>query len=478
MSPPTHSTPATYCNPLPLPNYPKGVLCDDKAGWGWTREDRPDFREAADPTVLFWEGKWVLYVSGGSAYVSEDFVTWQHHPIDPANPGYAPTIVEWRGEFWLTACHASLYRAPHPLGPFCEVGKMEKLDGSLVTPWSDPMLFADDDGRLYAYWGIGEPGLWGAEVDPAKPNRLLETPRLLVTFDPTHRWEWMGDHHEIGSTSFLEGAWMLKHQGCYYFTYAGPGTEWRSYGMGCYQADGPLGPFHYQSRNPILQDRTGLVHGPGHGCVAPGPANSLWAFYTCLVRNDHAFERRIGMDPAGIDSSGNLFVLGASERPQHAPGASEQPELGNAAGLLPLTVNKWSRASSSSPGRTPDYACDECIRTWWQPAKGDSSPWLEIDLRGSFEVSACRIMWREVGLDYATDKLPGPIRYRLLGREEPAIEWTVLLDRSKSDEDLLIDYRTFPSRRAGVVRLEIMEWPAGLTPAVLELTAFGVWADA
>ncbi|MBC8039823.1 MAG: hypothetical protein H7Y06_04710 [Opitutaceae bacterium] len=89
----------TYCNPLP--NYPKGFLYDKKQGWGWTRDDHPDFRESADSSVLFWQGKWYLYISGGSADVSTDFVTWEHHPITRASPCYAPTIVEWRGEFWL-----------------------------------------------------------------------------------------------------------------------------------------------------------------------------------------------------------------------------------------------------------------------------------------------------------------------------------------------------------------------------------------
>jgi len=465
----------TYCNPIPLPNYPKGVLCHDKNGWGWTREDHPDFRESADPSVLFWQGKWYLYISGGSAYVSTDFVTWEHYPITPASPGYAPTIVEWRGEFWLTACHAPLYRAPHPLGPFTEVGLMQNSDGTKLEPWADPMLFADDDGRLYAYWGIGAPGLWAAEIDPSQPNRLLTPAKLIITFDRSRKWEWMGDYHENGSSSYIEGPWMLKHEGRLYLTYAGPGTEWRSYGMGCYLAETPLGPFHYQDRNPILQTTTGLVHGPGHGCITPGPGNTLWAFYTCLVRNDHAFERRIGMDPAGIDAHGNLFVHGASEFPQHAPGKVAAPELGNSTGLLPVSVNKWVRASSSFPGRTPDYAIDNYMRTWWQPTDEDRTPWLEIDLRGDFDVSALRILWREIGLDYDAGHVPGPIGYRVLSRPHQKAPWTTLLDRTTSTEDWLIDYRTCAPTHASWVRLEITSWPKGITPAVLEFTAFGVW---
>jgi hypothetical protein len=468
----------TYCNPLPLPDYPVGLLCHQKQGWGWTRDDRPDYRETADPTALYHEGKWYLYVSGASAYVSEDFVTWKHHPIGPpARAGYAPTIVRWRDAFWFTACNAPLYRAPHPLGPFEEVGRMEEPDGTPLRSWLDPMLFADDDGRLYAYWGINnnDPGLMAAELDPARPNRLLSPRSVIVHYDPAHRWEWMGDHHENGATSFIEGAWMLKHRGRYLFTYSGPGTEWRTYGMGCYLADGPLGPFRYQARNPILQDPHGLVRGPGHGCIVPGPADTLWAFYTCLVRNDHAFERRVGLDPAGFDDEGNLFVLGASEIPQLAPGVRPRPELGNDAGPVPVSVNKWARASTSAPGRTPDYAIDDSFRTWWQPAPEDAAPWLEIDLRETFTVSSVRIHWRDAGLDLAAGRLPGPFRYRLLARAAESSPWELVLDRSASTEDLLIDYREFPPRPAARLRLEITAWPAGLDPALLEFTAFGTW---
>lgn len=468
-------TTSTYCNPLPLPNYPRGMLAHNKTGWGWTRDDHPDFRETADPTVLFWRGKWYLYVSGAAAYVSEDFVTWEHHPIEPSRPGYAPTIVQWRGEFWLTACHAPLYRGPHPLGPFEEVGMMENVNGSPLEPWVDPMLFADDDGRLYAYWGIGQPGLKGAEIDPERPCRLLTSPKLLVTFDPAHRWEWMGDHHENGSTSFIEGAWMLKHGGEYYFTYCGPGTEWKTYGMGCYRAEGPLEGFRYQDRNPILQDPHGLVHGPGHGCIVPGPNDTLWAFYTCLVRNDHLFERRVGMDPAGIDAEGNLFVLGASETPQHAPGLLSVPQNGNRTGAMPVSVNKKIRASSHAPGRTADYAVDDNVRTWWQAAETDAAPWLEIDLGGSFTLCALRILWRDGGLDYAADALPGPFGYKLLGKNKDDADWKPLLDRGENAEDLLIDYREFAPRICEHLRLEICARPKGITPALLQITAFGRW---
>jgi hypothetical protein len=132
----------------------------------WRRSGKRDFRETADPSVLFHENKWYLYPSCGLAYVSEDFATWTHHPVEPQNPGYAPTIVKHRDTFLLTACNAPLWRAPHPLGPFENLGDFYKPDGTRLESWPDPMIFADDDGRLFLYWGISSPGILGARDVP------------------------------------------------------------------------------------------------------------------------------------------------------------------------------------------------------------------------------------------------------------------------------------------------------------------------
>lgn len=465
----------SYCNPLPLPDYPRGRLSANKANeWGWMHRDHHDFRETADPSVLYHQGRWYLYPSCGMAYVSEDFVTWTFHPMNLYDVGYAPTIVRFGDSFLLTASqNAPLYRASDPLGPFTEVGPMLDPHGLPLQDWNDPMLFADDDGRLYAYWGIAGPGIFGAELDPTAPNRCLTMPAVLFSFDPGHAWERYGDFNENPERSWIEGPWMFKHCGTYYLTYAGPGTQCKSYGMGAYTAAQPLGPFQYQPRNPILRDTDGLVHGPGHGCIVRGPGDTLWAFYTCLVRNEHAFERRCGMDPAGIDAEGNLFVRGASEIPQWAPGVLAHPEANNDVGLWPVTVNKTARASSEAPGRSAVYAIDNVIRTWWQADAGDPHPWLLVSLEDPYLVSAMRVLWAEPGLDYDMGVLPGPFRYLLEVRGSDDASWQVVLDRSGNQTDLLIEYLTFTETVALQIRLTVLGRPPGMDVGVIELTVFG-----
>lgn len=456
---------ATWCNPLPLPNYPIGRAARVNDGWGFIQPERADFRETADPTVVYHDGRWYLYPSCGMAYVSEDFTTWRHTPLNLPDVGYAPTVVR-HGERWLlTACGAPLYEASSPLGPFAAVGPFVRPNGSPVPEWNDPMLFADDDGRIYAYWGLGGPGIFGAELDRRQPQRLLGEPRILFAYDRDHAWERYGEHNEDPSKSFVESPWMVKAQGRYYLTYAAPGTEWRTYGMGAYVGDGPLGPFRYQEVNPICARGHGLIQGPGHGCIVRGPGDSLWAFYTCRVCYEHIFERRVGMDRAVIDAHGNLVVPEVSDVPQPAPGSP------GTTGWKPLSARRPHRTSSAAPGRVGLYALDDCMHTWWEPAGDDRTPWLEVDLQNTFTLRAARLIWKDVGLDARNRVLPGPFRWRLLAERDGA--WTTLADRSASGEDLLIDYREFAAVRCARIRLEIAGWPPGIRPGLVQLTVFG-----
>lgn len=468
---------STYCNPLPLPDYPRGRESRRKHepnSSGWLNNGaRRDFREMADPSVLFHDGAWYLYPSGGMAWVSDDFVTWRHEVMNVSDIGYAPTIMALRGRFYMTASEgAPLYVADAPLGPWRVVGPIRRADGKPLPYIHDPMYFADDDGRVFLYWGCGGPGIFGAEVDAGNPDLVIEEPRWLFGYNPDHVWERFGAHNEDPSQSYVEGSWMLKHAGRYYLTYAAPGTEFASYGMGVYVADAPLGPFRYQARNPILSDTSGLVRGPGHGCLVRGPNDTLWAFYTCTRCYHHVFERRVGCDPAGFDEDGNLFVRGASDIPQWAPGRQPHPEQGNDAGLLPTTVGKPCCASSEAPGRVCTYPVDGILRTWWEAATDDREPWLSVELRSRFAVSSARIVWAEPNLDY--DRAPpGPFRYRIEGRNGATGAWEALVDRTGNTTDLLIDYLCFPVQDVTQVRLTVTGAPMGVGVGVEDFTVFG-----
>lgn len=460
----------TYVNPISLPDYPIGRLGLD-AEYNW--------REAADPTVLYDGGIWYLYPSCGMVYRSEDLVTWKKENMEPSDIGYAPTVVKHRGEYLLCASLSPLYVSKSPTGPFHPLGDLLLPTGEKLERCYDPMLFYDGDGRLYLYFTTGEALIMGAELDAKEPTRLLTFPAELIRFDPSHVWERNGENNEDGIAVSFEGPWMFKKNGIYYLTYAAPGTEYSTYAVGAYKGKDPLGPFDYMRTSPFISKRDGIVRGPGHGCITEGDDGVMLAFYTTALCYLHPFERRIGFDRIVINEDGDLVCPRVTETPRFVPGSGDV-DCDGETGLLPLTARRRPTVSSSAPGRDGIYATDEDLLSWWQPAEGDECPTLEIPIAPVGMVCcAFRIIWREVGLSLKNGVLPGAIRYRLeVGKEtESGVEWVIAVDRSDSRDDMTVDYRTFDGAAGDRVRLTVLESPRGITPGVINITVFGYQAE-
>ncbi|NJK91927.1 MAG: hypothetical protein HC904_08920 [Blastochloris sp.] len=179
------------------------------------------------------------------------------------------------------------------------------------------------------------------------------------------------------------------------------------------------------------------------------------------------------MDPAGFDETGQLFIRGASETPQALPGDRKHPELGNDLGLLPVSIHQVVRASSEAEGRDAYYAVDNYTRTWWQARAEDLEPWLEVRLMRPLLISACRILWREPGLDYDRGVRPGPMCYVVEARLGDEDSWQVVVDARDNEVDLLIDQRSFPEVRANRIRLRVIGHPPGIGVGVIDFTVFG-----
>ena len=472
----------TFCNPLPIPEIPRGV-----EGWmDYTGEPEVSYRSISDPSLSYLDGKWYLYPSYGITWVSEDFANWKHVECTPyEGPGYSPSIIPWKGKYLLTAHSRPLYIGDTPTGPFELVGHFIMPDGTEIDP-SDSALFLDDDGRIYIYWhgnGIHEErGTWttftlAAELDAEDPRRMLTMPIKLNEFTPDHEWERFGQYNQDKYLSWIEGQWMIKHNGRYYLIYSGCGTEFATYAMGVYYSDvSPLGPFTYQKNNPLTRNLRGIVQGTGHGSVVHGPNDTLWVFYTTTFARTHCYERRIGMDYIAVNEDGELYCPRITDTPQYAPGQVENHETEGNTDLLPLTfaIRQFHRASSYALDHKAFYALDESPTTWWQPAADDKQPTLTVKLGAPYEIEASRIIWNEVGLDYDNGVLPGPFKYKIeYCPDEKEAEWYPLIDATENETDFNIDYRTFPAKTGMIVRLTITGWPEGITPGVVSFVVFG-----
>lgn len=466
-----------YVNPLPLPDYPVGRLVRDLAPGKpnedaglWLAEKTEQYRELADPTGLWFEGKWYLYPSCDMAWVSADQGrTWEHHPLNVRDIGYAPTVVQQHGRFLLMASDSDIYAGPTPLGPFTSLGKLVMPAIKGLPTQIDPMLFADDDGRLFYYWGCtARSGIWGVELDAANPTHLLGEPKELIPFQPdTYAWERVGSSNQNPNTGWMEGAWMIKHDGRYTLTHSSGGTQYRTYAMGAYTSASPLGPFAPQKRNPIFRTTDGLVTGTGHGSIVRGPGDRLWVFYTVFAGVVHGFERRVGLDLVQVDEAGELYVPHATSTPQPLPNST------TAEPWPALNESEPTFGSSSAPNSAGRFAADNSMMTWWLPAAGDSEPTLTTQFTGRAVIRGARVIWRDVGLDTTSGKNPGPFRYRIEAETAPNV-WTTMIDRSASTEDLLIDYRECAPTSATRARLVELGHPPGIQPGVAEFTVFGV----
>jgi hypothetical protein len=115
---------------------------------------------------------------------------------------------------------------------------------------------------------------------------------------------------------------------------------------------------------------------------------------------------------------------------------------------------------------------DDDMRTWWQPADGNTHPVLTSTFMAPATVHAVRLIWRDEGLDTERGAKPGAVRYRV-ELETGKDQWATILDRSQSEDDFLIDYRQCSPTTGSRARLVILSWPEGLKPAVAEFTVFG-----
>jgi beta-xylosidase len=151
------------------------------------------------------------------------FVTPSGLPIE----AYAPAVVAYDGALYYSACNIGLYRSKTP-----KEGQWEYLGKPFDV--GDPDLFADDDGRVYLYYGLSyNGGISGMELDPKNQFKPIGEPFPCFRSNyAQHGWERRGEENLGAATGsrFQEGpwferAWMTKHAGTYYLQYAAPGTE-------------------------------------------------------------------------------------------------------------------------------------------------------------------------------------------------------------------------------------------------------------
>ncbi|GAA3383441.1 family 43 glycosylhydrolase [Cryptosporangium minutisporangium] len=388
------------CNPLDLP-YRYQEIRPMLSG-------RTVHREAADPSIVRFRGRFYLFASMSRGFWhSADLVTWDYRPTEKLPPlDYAPDVREVDGALYISASRRDepcpFFRSVDPLADdFVEV-----TPGAF--PFWDPNLFQDDDGATYLYWGCdNKTPIYGTRIDPRTFAPIGDRVDLIAADTESRGWEQPGDDHVkqpprtemekliadyVGEGPFIEGAWMTRRGETYYLQYAAPGTEYNTYADGYFTGTGPLGPFTYSPHSPFSAKPGGFITGAGHGSTFQDQYGNWWHAATMRISVNHAFERRIGLFPAGFDDDGVLFCnQNFADYPMQVPDRRFDPwtEV-SPAGML-LSYRSAATASSSLDEHGPELAVNENIRDWWVADSTEPGQWLRLDLGNLTTVHAVQV---------------------------------------------------------------------------------------
>ena len=214
------------------------------------------------------------------AFSSPDLVTWTRHSrvLDvkdvswAAYAMWAPSAIEQDGRYFLFFGANDIKNdqqrggigvavSDRPYGPFRDaIGK--PLIGSIVNGAQpiDQMVFRDDDGTCYLYYGG-----W-------KHCNVIRLSRDLTHLTPFSDGE---TYRSITpSPDYVEGPFMLKRKGIYYLMWSE--GEWTGplYSVAYATGLSPLGPF--TPRGKIMQQDPRIARGAGHHSAICIPGTDDW----------------------------------------------------------------------------------------------------------------------------------------------------------------------------------------------------------
>ena len=215
------------------------------------------------------------------AFSSKDLVHWTKHPnvltskeVSWARRAmWAPAIVKKDKKYYLFFAANDVHEGEvggigvavsrKPQGPYKDaLGKpliQHIVNGAQPI---DQFVFRDDDGQYYMYYGG-----WGH----CNVVRLADDLMSIVPFAD-------GDtYKEVTPERYVEGPFMLKRGGKYYFMWSEGGWGGPDYCVSYAISDSPLGPFHRIGK--ILEQDPEVATGAGHHSVIRANDDEWYIIY-------------------------------------------------------------------------------------------------------------------------------------------------------------------------------------------------------
>ncbi len=273
----------------------------------------------ADPEAVVFDHRCWIFPTYSAAYdkqlffdafSSRDLVKWKKHPrvltsesISWAKRAmWAPAIVKKDKKYYLFFSANDVHEgevggigvavSSKPQGPYKDaLGK--PLISSIINGAQpiDQYVFRDDDGQYYMYYGG-----WGH----CNVVRLSDDLLSLVPFADGEMTK------EVTPDQYVEGPFMLKYRGKYYFMWSEGGWGLPNYSVSYAISDSPLGPFHRIGK--IMQQDPSIATGAGHHSVIKGKGDNEWyiVYHRRPLTETAANSRQVCIDRLYFDDNGYI----------------------------------------------------------------------------------------------------------------------------------------------------------------------------
>ena len=244
------------------------------------------------------------------AFSSPDLVTWTKHPhvLDIKDVPWAhravwaPAILHANGKYYLYFSANDVHQgevggigvatAHRPEGPYRDaLGKPLINDIVNGAQPIDQFVFRDDDGQYYMYYGG-----W-RHCNMVKMGADLTS---TVPFPDGTACK------EITPEGYVEGPFMMKRKGKYYFMWSEGGWTGPDYSVAYAIADSPFGPFRRVGK--ILQQDPKIATGAGHHSVikVPGKDEYYIVYHRRPLTETDGNSRETCIDRLYFDKDGKI----------------------------------------------------------------------------------------------------------------------------------------------------------------------------
>ena len=272
----------------------------------------------ADPHIAVFGKKYYIYptTDGSNGWNSISFSAWSSNDLQywtnegevfnvardlswATTKAWAPAIAFKNGKYYFYFSadgNIGVAVGDQPRGPFKDaVGKALVAKGSFPGQMIDPMVFTDDDGASYLYFGQGN-----CYVVKLNEDMISFDPAAVKSFKPL---------------AYNEAPFMLKRNGKYYLMWSENDTRDPRYCVSYATADSPLGPFTKADGGPILKAK-GVVKAAGHHSVLQIPGKDEWyiVYHRFKIPGGNGFNRETCISPMHFDAEGRIMPVNVFEK--------------------------------------------------------------------------------------------------------------------------------------------------------------------